>query len=287
MRWSSKGRSGDLEDVRGRRISPGMAIGGGGGLIGLILALVFGIGGGSGPGQGGSGGGVGLGPSTPGSPEYKPSPEEEKLVDFVSFVLDDIQAVWTTEFQKRGETYQRAKLVVFTGEVPSACGRGEAAMGPFYCPADQKAYIDLSFYDLLHKRFKAPGDFAQAYVIAHEIGHHVQNLRGISTAKHQEMQANPDRANDISVRQELQADCLAGVWAHYANQRGILEMGDLDEGLVAANAIGDDTLQKQATGRVVPESFTHGSAEQRKRWFKIGFDAGKEEVCDTYRTKLL
>lgn len=284
MRWSSRGTSSDIEDARGRGPSRGMVIGGGGGLIGLVLALLFGTGvlGGGGPG--------GLGAGQPpiqggnGAPR-EASPEEQKLVEFVSFVLDDIQATWDAEYPKSGGQYRHAKLVLFRDQIDSACGLGQAAMGPFYCPGDEKAYIDLSFYEVMRRQLGAPGDFAQAYVIAHELGHHVQNLRGISDATTRESRAHPDEANAISVKQELQADCLAGVWAHAANQRGILEGGDWEEGLVAANSIGDDTLQKNAGGRVVPESFTHGTSEQRKRWFRKGFESGREAACDTFSAR--
>ena len=277
MRWNSKGKSADVEDRRGGRVSPRAAVVGGGGVLAVIIALFFGL-----QGKPVPAGIVPLGGTFAETAPFKASSEEEKLVEFVSFVLDDIQNTWAAEFKKRGQTYTRAKLVLFSGSVDSACGLGEAAMGPFYCPGDSKAYIDLSFYDLLKKRFGAPGDFAQAYVLAHEIGHHIQNLRGTSMESHRAMKANPAKANEISVRQELQADCLAGVWAHWTQQRGVLEVGDFEEALKAANQIGDDTLQKQATGRVVPESFTHGSAAQRKHWFKRGFDSGLEEDCDSF-----
>ncbi|MFO0749075.1 MAG: neutral zinc metallopeptidase [Myxococcota bacterium] len=276
MRWSSRGTSSDIEDTRGRGPSRGVMIGGGGGIVALLLALIFG------PGVLNGGGGAPAPVNGPNGQEYQPSPEEQKMVEFVSFVLDDIQTTWDSEFPKQGGSYRHAKLVLFTGETQSACGAGEAAMGPFYCPADEKAYIDLSFYQVMKDRLGAPGDFAQAYVIAHELGHHVQNLRGISEKEARAMQANPGKANEISVRQELQADCLAGVWAFSANKRGVLEGGDWEEGMVAANAIGDDTLQKNAGGRVVPESFTHGTSEQRKKWFRRGFQSGSEAECDTY-----
>lgn len=279
MRITGGNRS-NIEDRRGRAPSRGVMIGGGGGIIGIIVALLFGTGVLGGPGSG-------LGGQQQSGP-YQPAPGEEELVARVDGVLNDIQLTWQQEFRKRGDQYQDAKLVLFTGSTDTACGMGEAVMGPFYCPGDHKAYIDLSFYAELERRFKAPGDFAQAYVLAHEIGHHVQNLRGISAAKQREMQQSDKvTANAISVRQELQADCLAGVWAFYANQRNLLDMGDLDEGLGAANAIGDDTLQRQAQGRVVPESFTHGSAEQRKRWFLRGFKSGREEDCDSFSTNAL
>lgn len=283
MKWRSSGRSQDLEDNRSRRISTGAMVGGGGGIIALILTLVFGLQGGQGlpeglPGAFTGGTGGGQAPDEP----FQTTPEEEKLVDFVSWVLDDVQNTFGAEFQKRGRTYQRAKLVLFRDQVMSACGHAGAQMGPFYCPGDQKAYIDLSFYKMLQQRFGAPGDFAQAYVIAHEIGHHVQNLLGTSTEVHRAQQSNPEAANELSVRLELQADCLAGVWAHHTSKRGSLEIGDLEEGLKAASAIGDDALQRGAGQAVRPESFTHGSSEQRMTWFKRGFDTGREEDCNTF-----
>ena len=216
------------------------------------------------------------------SAPYHSSPEEEKLVEFVSFVLDDVQKTWTNEFQRRSETYPHAKLVLFTGEVNSACGAAEAATGPFYCPSDHKAYIDLSFYRELKERFGAPGDFAQAYVIAHELGHHVQNVLGIDSRMRRAQRAAPEEANQLSVRMELQADCFAGIWGRSTQQRNILEEGDAEEALNCAASIGDDRLQKQTRGRVTPDSFTHGSSAQRVHWFKKGFDGGRIEDCDTF-----
>lgn len=280
MRWRSKGRSSDLEDRRGGGVPTKVMVGGGGGLVAIILALVFGFSGSAGPE--GSAALPGASPA-PGQAEgLQTTPEEEKLVDFVSWVLDDVQSVFAAEFKKRGRTYQRAKLVLFRDQVASACGGASAAMGPFYCPGDHKAYIDLSFYAVLHRRFGAPGDFAQAYVIAHEIGHHVQNLMGTTTQVTRAQRAHPDQANALSVRLELQADCLAGVWAHHTGKKGSLEMGDIEEGLRAASAIGDDALQSGA-GRVVrPDSFTHGSSRERVTWFRRGYDSGREEDCDTF-----
>lgn len=210
--------------------------------------------------------------------------EEREMVDFVSVILADTEETWHREFGNRGLTYREPKLVLFSGSVRSNCGFAEAAMGPFYCPADEKLYIDLSFYEDLKSRHGAPGDFAQAYVIAHEVGHHVQNLLGIST-KVRTAQANLSKveANQLSVKQELQADCFAGVWGHHANtERDMLETGDLEEALAAAAAIGDDRLQKQSTGYVTPDSFTHGSSEQRVQWFKQGFQSGQLDTCDTF-----
>ena len=205
-------------------------------------------------------------------------------MDFVSVVLADTEETWTTLFRQTGKTYKEPRLVLFRDAVNSACGMAQSAMGPFYCPADRKAYIDLSFYDQMRTRFKAPGDFAQAYVIAHEIGHHVQNLLGISGQVHQmKQQLGTAKANELSVRLELQADCLAGVWALRADKaRNILEAGDIDEALNAASAIGDDTLQRQSQGTIVPESFTHGTSAQRQRWFREGLGSGDPDSCDTF-----
>jgi len=215
------------------------------------------------------------------------SDPDREMVEFVSFVLDDVQDTWTELFRdngdwSRGEQYRRAKLVLFTDRVESACGFQSAATGPFYCPPDEKAYIDLGFYRELSRRFGAPGDFAQAYVIAHEIAHHVQNLTGVADRVHAEGQRNPEDRNALSIRQELQADCLAGVWAHHTEQRNVLERGDIEEGLTAAAAIGDDRLQRQAGGTVQPESWTHGSSAQRVRWFQRGLQEGKPAACDTF-----
>lgn len=210
--------------------------------------------------------------------------QEKELVDFVSVILADTEDTWTALFRQQGRTYQEPRLVLFRGAVDSACGMAQSAMGPFYCPGDQQVYIDLGFYDQLKNRFKAPGDFAQAYVIAHEVGHHVQTLLGISSHVHAaRRKLSTAEGNQLSVRLELQADCLAGVWANHANQtRQLLEVGDLEEGLAAASAIGDDTLQKQSQGYVRPDSFTHGSSAQRVKWFKIGLESGDMASCDTF-----
>jgi predicted metalloprotease len=220
----------------------------------------------------------------PGSGEVPTSsPEEDELVEFVSFVLDDIQAVWEQQFAADGQTYERATLVLFRGSTQTACGLGSAAMGPFYCPADQKAYLDLNFFEELAEKFAAPGDFAGAYVIAHEIGHHVQNLTGVSGEVRSLQQQDPDDANELSIRQELQADCLAGVWASSIYERGLLDTGDIEEGLQAATAVGDDYIQRElGDGRVNQDTWTHGSSEQRVRWFQTGFDTGAPASCDTF-----
>lgn len=212
---------------------------------------------------------------------------EKELADFVAVILADTEETWTTLFNKRGLTYKKPRLVLFRDSVKSACGMAQSAIGPFYCPGDQKVYIDLAFYDQLKNQFKAPGDFAQAYVIAHEVGHHIQTLNGTSAKVHAARgRLGEVEANKLSVLQELQADCLAGVWAYHANHsRQMLENGDIGEGLRAASAIGDDTLQKQSKGYVSPDSFTHGSAAQRVRWFRTGFESGEMKSCNTFETK--
>jgi uncharacterized protein len=209
-------------------------------------------------------------------------PGEEPQVQFVSFVLDDAQNTWRELLRQRGVQYTNAKLVLFRNATQSGCGFAQSATGPFYCPADQKVYIDLSFNDELKSRFGAPGDFAQAYVLAHEIGHHVQDVLGIDREVRRAQQSNPGARNALSVRLELQADCLAGVWGHSTEQRNILDPGDVDEGLRAAAAVGDDRLQKMSTGYVSPDSFTHGTSEQRAHWFRQGFESGNIEACDTF-----
>jgi predicted metalloprotease len=281
MRWTPGGPSADLEDERGSSGGGGGnfgRLGIGGFLVLLVLSFIFKrdffalVGGGGSPG----------GPPAQTAPH---SPEEDKLVQFVSFVLDDDQKAWTQIFSSMGKTYHHAKLVLFTDQVRSGCGFAETAMGPFYCPADEKVYIDLGFYRELRDRFGAPGEFAEAYVIAHELGHHVQRQLGISDKVEALQQQNPRSANELSVKLELQADCLAGVWGHTAAQRNLLDPGDLDDGLRAAAAVGDDRIQKQATGRVNPESWTHGSSEQRSRWFRAGFDSGDMGRCDTFNSR--
>jgi predicted metalloprotease len=200
----------------------------------------------------------------------------------VGFVLDDAQKLWAEKVRPSGITYRAARAVLYSGATSTACGYGQAASGPFYCPRDQKVYLDLTFFDQLHRRFGAPGDFAQAYVIAHEIGHHVQQLQGVFEALERQPRSARSGAGQGDVRAELQADCYAGVWAHDAARRKLLDPGDLEEALRAATAVGDDTLQKQSTGTVRPEKWTHGSSEQRARWFRRGFDSGEPRVCDTF-----
>jgi uncharacterized protein len=275
MRWSPGHRSTNVEDRRG---GGGRFVRGAGGMgIGtlvllLILSLVFKRDFFSLVGAGG------VGTETAAGPPAATTPEEEKLVSFVSFVLDDAQKIW----QQRIPSYRPAKLVLFRDAVQSACGFAEAATGPFYCPGDEKVYIDLGFYEELQRRFGAPGDFAQAYVIAHEVGHHVQTLTGIEGQVRQLQQQDPSRQNELSVKMELQADCLAGVWAQSVYEAGDLEAGDLEEGLGAAAAVGDDRIQASAGVGVNPESWTHGSAEQRSQWFNTGFRSGDPAGCDTF-----
>jgi len=230
-----------------------------------------------------------LAPTQAEQPPATFSPEEEKLKEFMSVVLADTEDVWDTLFQGSGRRYQQPKLVLFSGAVESACGFAEAAMGPFYCPADHKLYLDMSFFNDLAQRHDAPGDFAQAYVVAHEVGHHVQTLLGVSEQVHAaRSRAGEAAGNALQVRMELQADCFAGVWAPHANkQRRVLEPGDPEEALAAAAGVGDDRLQKQARGFVVPESFTHGSSEQRMRWFSRGMLSGDPGRCDTFKAAQL
>ncbi len=274
MRWQGRRQSDNVVDARRSR---GGRVAVGGGIGGVLLIVVISLLLGRNPLQlleqmGGSG--VSVGGQGPLEAETEVSAERR---EFVSVVLADTEDVWSALFQASGEAYQEPRLVLFSGAAQSACGFADAAVGPFYCPADQQVYLDMSFFDELDQRFGAPGDFAQAYVIAHEVGHHVQNLLGIS-GKVQEARSrrlDPAQSNELSVRLELQADYLAGVWAHHAQRmKNILEEGDLEEALGAANAIGDDRLQKQAQGYVVPDSFTHGSSEQRIRWFTKGLRSG-------------
>jgi hypothetical protein len=222
----------------------------------------------------------GVGATAPMSPED--SARQEHDVQFVSFVLDDAQDTWNRILQQNGTRFHPAKLVLFRNSTQSACGIGQAAMGPFYCPLDERVYIDLAFYDELQSRFHASGDFAQAYVLAHELGHHVQHLLGNDSRVRAAMESNPDEANQLSVRLELQADCYAGVWASSTNQRNMLEQGDADEALNAASAVGDDRIQQRTTGTVNVDSFTHGSAAQRAEWFRRGFQSGDPRACDTF-----
>lgn len=285
MRWRGERQSSNVEDRRGMRVSRGVGIGGVGGIVLGLLALYFtkdptmllqSI--------------TNSGATTEQSAgPYQESAAEAESSGLIKATLASTEDVWGLLFTQAGSQYQQPTLVLFSGTVSSACGTAQAAMGPFYCPGDQQVYIDLSFYDELSQRFGAPGDFAQAYVIAHEVGHHIQNLLGTSTKVQQAQQRLSEaEGNAMSVRLELQADCYSGVWAYHANQnRQILEPGDTEEALNAAQAIGDDRLQKQATGQVVPDSFTHGSSEQRMRWFKRGIDSGDVQQCDTFNARSL
>jgi predicted metalloprotease len=284
MRLDDQSESDNVEDRRG---------GGGGigrGSIGigtLVIALVAGYFFGIDPALI-----LGLASNpSPGSQQAAPRPPAgDDMGRFVAKVLGSTESTWQTVFSESGRRYEEPKLVLFTGATPTACGTGQSAMGPFYCPSDQKVYIDLAFFRDLRERFHAPGEFAQAYVIAHEVGHHVQNLLGISDQVRaaQQRSRNPAAANALSVRQELQADCFAGIWGHRADSmQRILEPGETEQALTAASAIGDDRLQRQTQGRIVPESFTHGTSEQRVRWFKRGMESGDIRQCDTFNAASL
>lgn len=283
MRWTPGGVSSDIEDRRGGggfSFGRGPQIGCGGAVILLVLSLLT--------GKNffaffdGSGGNPAPVTQTSTAPVQQ-TEEEAKAVNFVSFVLDDAQATWTKILEKEGIQYPRAKLVLFRDATQSACGVGQAASGPFYCPADGKVYLDLAFFEELHSRFEAQGDFAEAYVIAHEIGHHVQNVLGTSDKVQEAMARDRRNANDYSIRLELQADCYAGIWGHSTAQRNILESGEVQEGLAAAAAVGDDRLQRMSGRSVNPDSFTHGSSEQRVEWFQRGFQSGRIRDCETFQ----
>ena len=276
MRWTGGRRSDNIEDRRGMGGGTLIAGGGIGSIVLVLLALFFGFD----PGailqtdQ----------PSAPSTQAPSTSPGHDEEREFVSVVLADTEDTWRELFQKMGRQYREPKLVLFTNSVQSACGMAGAAVGPFYCPSDQKLYLDLSFFRALRERFRAPGDFAQAYVIAHEVGHHVQNLLGVSDQVSSAQERSGRRgAIALSVGLELQADCYAGVWAHHADRaRHVVEPGDIQEALNAASAIGDDRLQRASRGYVVPESFTHGSSAQRSGWFRRGYEAGRMETCNTF-----
>ena len=284
MRWTPGGRSRNLEDLRGqtgggpRMMGGGRGMGIGGVVIALILSLVFGV------NIFDGGGGSPVPQPAPGDVQQPvtSTPQEEERVQFVSFILDDVQQVWAQLLPKIGDQYREARLAVFRDAVSTGCGDAPAAVGPFYCPADERVYLDLSFFDELARRFGAPGDFAQAYVIAHELGHHVQHVIGVEQRVRQLQETRPGAANQLSVAMELQADCFAGVWGNSTSQRRLLEQGDVEEGLAAASAVGDDRIQAQATGRIRPDKFTHGSAAQRAQWFRRGLESGDPNVCDTF-----
>jgi len=289
MRWTRGYSSDDVDDRRGEGPSSA-GIGGGG--IGILFWLFsrFGL-----PGVligglalyfmgslGGGGGGQQAQRSAARTPEG-----QSEAVSFVSFVLDDVQNTWAKRFQAEGRQYKRARMTLFSGSIGSACGLGQRAMGPFYCPADQKVYLDLAFYNDLRGRFGKPGALAQAYVIAHEVGHHVQHLLGTDAHVHNLPRRQLQGEQGASVRLELQADCYAGVWANSTQQRNLLEAGDVDGALSAAASIGDDRLQREASGTVQPEKWTHGSAQERSRWFKRGYESGSMEACDTFAAQRL
>ncbi len=278
MRWKGRRESSNVEDRRG--ISPKGIVGGGIGTIVIVVVVLL------------LGGdptsllqNVQLNNETTSS-NYTESASDKELAQFVSVVLAETENIWSGIFKEKGETYREPKLVLFNGRVESACGIAGSSTGPFYCPGDEKLYIDLSFYNELQSRFKAPGDFAMAYVIAHEVGHHIQKLTGVMDKMDElRSQLNEEEYNRYSVKLELQADFYAGVWAHYTQQENLLESGDIDEALNAASAVGDDNIQKQSQGYVVPESFTHGTSEQRKKWFYKGFTTGDIMQGNTFSAR--
>jgi uncharacterized protein len=275
MRWTPGGRSPNLEDRRSAGGGMGRGLGIGGTVVVLALSLIFGR---------DLFTDLGVTPATgveSGPMSASDSAAQDTTVQFVSFLLDDVQGVWAKTLPQVGGRFQPARLVLFRNSTSSGCGPAQSAMGPFYCPLDERVYLDLGFFDELKRRFGATGDFAQAYVLAHELGHHVQHLQGTDGRVRQAQEANPSAANELSVRMELQADCYAGVWAHSTDQRGLLQQGDVDEALGAASAVGDDRIQERTTGRVNVDSFTHGSAAQRSQWFKRGFESGDPRNCST------
>lgn len=287
MRWTPGGVSPNIEDRRGMggggfSFGRGPQLGCGGLVILLVLSLLtgrnfFSL-------FDGSGGSVQTPPAQTSTAPVEQTPEEAKIYDFLAKFLDqNIQGTWTQVLEREGIQYQPARMVFYRDITQTACGTGQAATGPFYCPGDQSVYLDFGFFEELDRRFGAPGDFAQAYVVAHEIGHHVQNVLGTSSRVQEAMQRDRRNANEYSVRLELQADCYAGVWGHYAAQSGHLEPGDLEEGLAAAAAVGDDRLQQMSGRAVNPESFSHGSSAQRMEWFRRGFENGDLRACDTFQ----
>ncbi len=287
MRWQRGTSNPDVIDQRGRRVSGPVALGGGGGIVGVIITIIVLL---SSGGSGGGGGfqlpgglGDALAPAAgPGDGIPAAQDPDKDLKDFSSYVFGNAQDFWQTTFRDSGSEYERAKLVLFSGGVNTGCGSASSAVGPFYCPADERVYLDLSFYRQMEQQLQAPGDFAWAYVIAHEMGHHIQQELGTEREVNEARRSNPDQANALSVKLELQADCYSGVWARTVFQAGDLEEGDIEEAFAAAEAVGDDRLQEQATGTINPDSFTHGTSEQRRRWFDAGYDSGKPESCNTF-----
>ena len=308
MKWQGRERSSNIEDRRGQRSGGGLGglggLGGSGGgfriptggggrgskggissLIGIVVVLgIIWFVTGQNPLDMMTGGNSGTIPSSSSaSSRQLPAQGEDELADFVGVVVKETENLWTDVFAASGQNYPEPKVVLFTDQVNTACGMADASVGPFYCPGDSKVYIDLSFYDELHRKFGAPGDFAQAYVVAHEVGHHIQNFTGVLPEFNRRRQAmSQEQANAYSVRVELQADCYAGVWANYAGQQNLLESGDIEEALNAANQIGDDTLQKRMQGFAVPKTFNHGTSAQRKTWFQRGYSSGDPNQCDTF-----
>jgi uncharacterized protein len=309
MKWQGRQRSSNIEDRRGARRGGGLGgLGGPGGLggnrggirlptgrggrggisglIGIVVVLgIIWIATGSNPLEvlTGSPSGTGSAPSSSVSSRELPAEGEDELADFVAVVVQETEDLWSREFAESGEDYPEPRVVLFTDAVDTGCGAADASVGPFYCPADSRVYIDLSFYDQLHQQFGAPGDFAQAYVLAHEVGHHIQNLTGVLPEFNQARQSmSEEEANAYSVRVELQADCYAGVWANYAGQQNLLDNGDIEEALNAANQIGDDTLQERMQGFAVPKTFNHGTSAQRQTWFERGYQSGDPADCDTF-----
>ncbi len=283
MRWENERRSNNVEDRRGSGRSQGMGrlpipLKGKAGAVVLVVVLVAGF------------YGVDLTPLLNGEipqvqtqSQTKASPQEERMADFTAAALGMTEDLWQSEFQKSGKNYQAPKLVLYSGQTSTACGYGQAAMGPFYCPADYKVYIDLSFYNDMKRSLGGGGDFAQGYVIAHEVGHHIQNLLGINRqVREAQSRMNQKQANQLSVKQELQADCFAGIWGKYVKDKGLMDVGDFESAMNTASAIGDDRLQQQNGGRVVPDSFTHGTSKERQAWFNRGFTTGSIQACDTF-----
>lgn len=286
MRWENERRSDNVEDRRGSGRQQGLGglpipMKGKAGAVVLIVVLVAGY------------YGVDLTPllngeipqqvQTQGQTQTKASPQEERMANFTAAALGMTEDLWQSEFRKSGKNYQAPKLVLYTGQTSTACGYGQAAMGPFYCPADYKVYIDLSFYNDMKRNLGGGGDFAQGYVIAHEVGHHIQNLLGINQqVREMQSRVNKKQANQLSVKQELQADCFAGIWGKYVKDKGLMEVGDFESAMNTASAIGDDRLQQQSGGRVVPDSFTHGTSKERQSWFNKGFTTGSIQACNTF-----